>query len=125
MPSVFGPRISYFDGPDFDTSIIGILQEAYSRLRLSDILLLKDMFPSYLPGGIWFYTTFMTSLWGVLFVLAGGILREGHLAARLLRWATWVLDVKDKPFTSISVMSIGILTILYLLFLPIALLVHK
>jgi len=55
VPSVFGPRISYFDGPDFDTSFIGILQEAYFRLDLRDVLLLKNMFPSYLPGGIWFY----------------------------------------------------------------------
>lgn len=69
----------------------------------------------FIPMGIFFYSTFLTSLWLWLFVLSSLIVR---IAGRLntgMKWFTETFDVESKPLRSIGIVAIAITVIIFIL----------
>jgi len=74
-----------------------------------------------LPYGIWFYAAFFTSVWVWLYAASGLIVR---LAQRMDIWSDCLrrlLDIDRKPFQSIGVVAIMLVTLLFILFAPVVL----
>jgi hypothetical protein len=105
-------------------AVIGA-REHFSELTLVDLL--RDLLDSNLdlvglggatlPLDLWFYATFLTSLWLWLFVLSKHIVRasDSHLAGSTLR--RW-FDVDRQPFLALGAGSILIVTIACFVVVP-------
>ena len=73
-----------------------------------------------LPTGIWFYSAFFTSVWVWLYALAGVAVRLGGRAAAWMDRLKSVMDVKEKPFRSMGLAAMVIVTVVFLAALPFA-----
>jgi hypothetical protein len=70
-----------------------------------------------LPLDLWFYATFLTSLWLWLFVLSkhmAGVARYLNIAASTRRW----IDLDTQPFLALGAGSILIVTVAYFVVVP-------
>jgi hypothetical protein len=71
------------------------------------------------PIGVLFYSTLLTSVWAVLFLLGGIVLRASKTtAAMLVKHSTY----KEKPFSSVGMITVVIVTAIYLMIAPLVLL---
>ncbi len=68
-----------------------------------------------LPVGLWFYSAFFTSAWLWLYLVSGVILRTRGRLLSLLSSSLGILDVANQPLRSMGVISMALVTILYLL----------
>lgn len=68
-----------------------------------------------LPTGIWFYSTFFTSVWVWLFLSSKVVLRYFKKLDRIIAAARGYLDIDSQPFLSLATISIAIVTMLYIL----------
>ena len=67
--------------------------------------------------GVFFYTTFMTSIWSLLYASAALLLRVAPKVDGGVHFLQWFLDIRKQPFLSIGVVLILVITAL---FVPIA-----
>ena len=72
-------------------------------------------------GSVFFYSTFFTSIWLWLYLLAGALssLVMGGLAT--IQWTKRFMDIEKKPILSIGTMSILLVSLGFLLYAPFAL----
>lgn len=63
--------------------------------------------------GIFFYSTFFTSIWLWLFLFSGFILRMSPLINTAMSGARHSLNIQEKPFLSIATISIVLLSLVY------------
>lgn len=77
---------------------------------------LKADFVSYVSPGIWFYSTFLTSVWIWLYCLSGLV----AVCAKRMGWGigkmTRLLDVRNSPFISLGAIAIVMVTVTYCAF---------
>lgn len=67
-----------------------------------------------LPLGIFFYSTFFTSVWVWLYAISGLVVKlEGYLGIGFSR-LKWFLDIENKPLHSLGVISMLLVTLIYL-----------
>ena len=69
---------------------------------------------SGIPWGIFFYSTFFTSVWVWLYAGAGGLLRLAASLGITFRRMRWFLDIENKPLRSLGMVSIVLITLGYL-----------
>jgi hypothetical protein len=78
-----------------------------------------NMDPDVLPPpGLWFYSTFVTSVWVWLYALGGLLLRGARRLDGVMGVFRRVIDVEAKPIRSIGYAAVLITTLLFLLMLP-------
>ena len=70
------------------------------------------------PPGLWFYSTFVTSVWVWLYALGGLLLRGARRLDAVMGVFRRVIDVEAKPIRSIGYAAVLITTLLFLLMLP-------
>jgi hypothetical protein len=68
-------------------------------------------------AGVFFYSTFFTSVWVWLFAISTQAVRLAEYFGIGLNRLKWLLDIQQKPIQSLGVMSILLLTFAYL-FIP-------
>jgi hypothetical protein len=68
-----------------------------------------------LPLCVFFYSTMLTSIWALLFVLSSSTLRASASAARLLER---FFDLNKKPFSSVGFLSVILVAVIYVMALP-------
>ena len=74
---------------------------------------LKSPYDS-LSFGIFFYTTFFTSVWVWLYAISGLVVKlAGYLGIGFSR-LKWFLDIENKPLHSLGVISMLLVTMIYL-----------
>jgi hypothetical protein len=83
-----------------------------SGVTVRDILTLRAG-PSAMPVGVWFYSTFLTSLWIWLYALSGTLTRMSPRLANRLDWARSVLNVDEDPIRALGFVVVLILTGLF------------
>lgn len=67
-----------------------------------------------LSFGIFFYTTFFTSVWVWLYAISGLVIQlAGYLGIGFNR-LKWFLDIENKPLHSLGVISMLLVTLIYL-----------
>ncbi|MBI4378601.1 MAG: hypothetical protein HY578_05830 [Nitrospinae bacterium] len=64
--------------------------------------------------GIWFYSTFFTSVWAWLYALASFFVKLGEQLNIGLKWFRGVFDIENKPLRSLGMIAILLITLLYL-----------
>jgi hypothetical protein len=67
-----------------------------------------------IPWGIFFYSTFFTSVWVWLYAVAGGLLRLASYLGLVLRGLRGILDIQNKPLRSIGMVSNLLITLVYM-----------
>jgi hypothetical protein len=65
------------------------------------------------PAGIWFYSTFFTSVWVWLYALSGAAIKLVELLGIGLARLRSVLDVDQKPLLSLGVMSMVLVSLAF------------
>lgn len=86
------------------------------------ILPLKADYSGYFSPGIWFYSTFLTSIWIWLYLLSGISVIVAKKLNLVLIAARRVLDVDNKPFVSLGVIAIMGVTVVYIVVFTVKLL---
>jgi len=66
------------------------------------------------PWGIFFYSTFFTSVWVWLYALAGGLLKLAQALGVAWRGLRWLLDIEQKPLRSMGLVANLLITLVYL-----------
>jgi len=115
---VFSGFLDVTAGPsDARPDIIVALSEAVSNLDVGALFRLQPTFDMDLPAGVWLYATFMTSVWGFLYVMSGVIIRRASRLAGPINRAIgawkWSFDITAKPFLAIGMMLNGLIGICY------------
>jgi len=67
-----------------------------------------------LPFGIYFYSTFFTSLWLWLYVISGFTVKLTQKLNISLNWLKKYLDIDQKPLRSMALVSIMMVTIIFI-----------
>ena len=75
----------------------------------------SDVLP---PPGLWFYSTFVTSVWVWMYALGGLLLRGARRLDMVMGLFRKVIDVEAKPIRSIGYAAVLITTLLFLVLLP-------
>jgi len=78
---------------------------------LLDLIVLKQRNP---PKALFFYSTFFTSVWLWIYVLSGLIVKLAQKLNIGLTWFKGKLDINKKPLSSMALVSIMIVTILFM-----------
>lgn len=66
------------------------------------------------PFGVWFYSTFFTSVWVWLYAISGLVVKlAGYLSIGFNR-LKWFLDIENKPLQSLGIISMVLVTLIYL-----------
>jgi hypothetical protein len=73
--------------------------------------------PPGFAAGIWLYSAFFTSVWVWLYAASSGALKLGHYLGLGLTSLRFFLDIEDKPIRSLGVVSMGVLTVIYVVLL--------
>ncbi len=68
--------------------------------------------------GVWFYSTFMASLWTWLYGVSSLILRLASSVGGSWKWVRGWVDVKNQPFRSLGAISILVITVVYVVAAP-------
>ncbi|MCZ6837453.1 MAG: hypothetical protein O7G85_16885 [Planctomycetota bacterium] len=76
---------------------------------------MKSDLQGFSSPGIWFYSTFFTSIWIWLYILAGFMAYLGRKMGFVVDVTRRLLDVKNKPFITLGMLSIVIITACYCL----------
>lgn len=66
------------------------------------------------PPGVSFYTTFFTSLWIWLYLFSGLVVKTIIPLNMVVRWSKNHLNINDKPLRSMALVSIMIVTIIFI-----------
>lgn len=76
--------------------------------------------PDYpaIPSGIFFYSTFFTSVWVWLYTLSGFIVKLGEYLGVGFSWLKAILDIKNKPLRSMGLILDILISIAFLISLP-------
>lgn len=104
---------------------VGAFAVIYSWLRTPDLReIVRTLTESVLPMhasdwkaasfGIWFYSTYFTSVWVWLYGASTLLVKVGALGKLTLHVAMKLVDVSKKPFRCIAVLSIAIITMAFL-----------
>ena len=80
---------------------------------LSDMVLLSSEETS-LSWGIFFYSTFFTSVWVWLYAISGLAVKVGEYFGITVSRIRWFLDIENKPLHSLGVISMLLVTLIYL-----------
>ena len=64
--------------------------------------------------GIFFYTTFFTSVWVWLYAISGLVVKVGEYFGITVSPIRWFLDIENKPLHSLGVISMLLVTLIYL-----------
>jgi hypothetical protein len=67
-----------------------------------------------IPIGVWFYSTFFTSVWVWLYALSGLAVKVGEYLGITLTRLRWALDIENKPLHSLGMVSILLVSLIYL-----------
>lgn len=78
---------------------------------------LTVMAPGFLSPGIWFYSTFFTSIWVWLYGLSGLIVRLAGSLGAVFRGLEGILDIDNRPLHAIGLVWSVLVTIGYVLLL--------
>lgn len=70
--------------------------------------------------GIWFYSTFFTSIWIWLYILSGFLISIQKFARLAIRRFRWFFDIEKKPFISLGGIAIILITVAYMIIIPVA-----
>lgn len=76
--------------------------------------------PLTAPLAIFFYSTFLTSIWIWLYLLAGGAVRVANYAGVWVARFNRVFDIDSQPLRSIGSAAMFLVTLIFLLALPLA-----
>ncbi len=68
-----------------------------------------------LIGGIWFYSTFFTSVWLWLYVISGLIVKVGIFSGILIGRMRGIFDIDNKPLRSMGLVCILFVSIIFLI----------
>jgi hypothetical protein len=109
ITSLTGSRVPLRDVPAAE---LHFLRDAVFLARPLDL-------PPGVAAGIWFYSAFFTSIWVWLYAASGGAVKLAHYVGRGVTSLRLFLDIEDKPIRSIGVMSMGLVTAVYVLLLVI------
>ena len=71
--------------------------------------------PGYFPLGIWPWATLFTAIWAALYAVAGAILKLARFIGLGLSRALWTLDIDAKPIESLGVVSVVVVSALYVI----------
>lgn len=89
-----------------------------------NLFLLKDYglkLPTPIQGvpsaGIWFYSTFLTSCWVLLYAIAGLMIVVTRYLGKGIKRLAKFLDIDGKPIRSIGFMAMLFVTMIYLVLL--------
>ncbi|HLG56187.1 MAG TPA: hypothetical protein VI485_12710 [Vicinamibacterales bacterium] len=104
--------------------LTGDIREAFHGA--TELLLMAITFTHGLDGyaietpgaGVWFYSTFMASVWVWLYAASSLILRVAPSVGGFWKWVWSWVDVRNQPFMSLGVVSIFIITVLYVIAAP-------
>lgn len=105
-----------FESEEMDVQAAAMALEMYA-LSIAEILE-HGVFLSN-PGGslslgIFFYTTFFTSVWIWLYALSGLVVKVGEYFGITVSRLKWFLDIENKPLHSLGVISMLLVTLIYL-----------
>ena len=67
------------------------------------------------PLGVFFYSTLFTSVWALMFVLAGVVFRVISRSARILSGR---FNIREKPFSSLGFVGVLVVTAIYVFACP-------
>jgi hypothetical protein len=112
----------FLQGLMFSTGTITIFNGPYvgSDFSASNI---NMNFSNDISLGIFFYSTFLTSAWILLFYLSGVISKVLNRSKSIFVWVINRLDIESKPFKSIGFMFILIVTVFYFVFIFLTILI--
>ncbi|WP_089723859.1 hypothetical protein [Candidatus Thiosymbion oneisti] len=86
---------------------------------LSNVLPLSSPGGSQPSFGIWFYSTFFTSVWVWIYILSGILLSTRKPIDLFITKFKRFFDVEKKPFLSMGGASILVITAMYLVIIPV------
>lgn len=66
--------------------------------------------------GIFFYSTYFTSVWLHLFIVSGVATKLLYSLGRIGNWVMALLDIEGKPFQSMGLIAVGLLTIAFAIY---------
>ncbi len=104
----------------FDFTDRGINASLFDALKDGYSLIIKEAIPlktprGELPLGIFFYSTFFTSIWIWMYAVSGTVIRlVGYLSSTTNRLKT-ILDIENKPLQSIAMISNLLITLMFIL----------
>ena len=111
--------LSFMVGTDFRHGMSKVLTSlpgsAYNFLHyFAHTVLPLQANPGYPATGSWFYATFFTSLWVLLHVASGALLRIGNSIGWVSRVTKTFLNIREQPMFSLAVIARAIVTISYI-----------
>lgn len=76
-----------------------------------------DVSNDYIPVnmGVWFYSTFFTSVWIYLYVISGMIVKAGSFIGILASCIRKIFDIDKKPLRSMGYVSIAFVSLAFLI----------
>lgn len=73
-----------------------------------------EAYPGYPATGIWFYATFFTSVWVLLHVTSGALIRVGNSIGWISNAMKTLLNVREQPMLSLATIALAIITMFYI-----------
>jgi hypothetical protein len=106
---------SPFDFGVYDaiTSIPGSIGRSWAFL-LDYVIPMNAASAGYPTVGLWFYATFLTSVWVLLYAASGILIRISGTIRFISTFLKRFCDVREKPILSLAVITISIITLLYI-----------
>ncbi|MFQ6029940.1 MAG: hypothetical protein ACE5Q6_20900 [Dehalococcoidia bacterium] len=95
-------------GLESETGFCGSLLHLYGGYLIAAIRLDVPQGFNGASLGIFFYSTFVTSVWLWLYALSTFVVKLG--------WLKSILDIKDKPLRSLGIVSMGFVTVGFIVF---------
>lgn len=91
--------------------------EALRSFFTDTLALSSPDYPAF-PSGIFFYSTFFTSVWVWLYALSGFIVKLGEYLGVGFSWLKAILDIRNKPLRSMGLILDILISIAFLISLP-------
>jgi hypothetical protein len=83
---------------------------------LSELILFRFYEDPPITPGIFFYSTYFTSVWLHLFIVSSVATKFLYSLGRIGNWVMALLDIEGKPFQSMGLIAMGLLTIAFAIY---------
>lgn len=97
------PMYMYLD------TLLGVVEMIEAGLTMSTF---ADKVPNM---GVWFYSTFFTSVWIYLYVISGMIVKAGSFIGILASCIRKIFDIDNKPLRSMGYVCIAFVSLIFLI----------
>lgn len=94
---------------------VGVNVDEYLEF-LSGLILFRVYEDPPITLGIFFYSTYFTSVWLHLFIVSSVATNLLYSLGRIGNWVMALLDIEGKPFQSMGLIAVGLLTIAFAIY---------